>query len=107
VANLVEASNRVGSLITWSNWMWKNLTATWEKSRFEKGRSVGGRDFVHIMDDVKDHPADRRKGLDYLIAPFQRTDLPGWRTRLNESINKYAADNKVPVRGLEEIRLED
>jgi len=107
VANLVDASNRMGSLISWSNWMWENLTTTWEKSRFEKGRSVGGRDFVHIMDDVKDHPADRRKGLDYLIAPFQRTDLPGWRTRLNERINKYAADNKVPVRGLEEVRLED
>jgi hexosaminidase len=107
VANLVEASNLAGSLITWSNWMWKNLTMTWEKSRYEKGRSMGGRDFVHVLDDVKDHSADRRKGLDYLIAPFQRMDLPGWRTRLNERINTYAAEKKVPVTGLEEIRLED
>lgn len=107
VANMVEASNQVGSLITWSNWMWKNLTFTWEKSRYEKGRSVGGRDFVHVLDDVKDHPADRRKGLDYLIAPFQRMNLPGWRNLLNERINTYAVENKVPVRGLEETRLED
>ena len=107
VANLVEASNKVGSLIIWSNWMWENLTVTWEKSRYEKGRSVGGRDFVHVLDDVKDHPADRRKGLDYLIAPFQRMNLPGWRNLLNEEINKYAAEHKVPVRGLEEMRLED
>jgi hypothetical protein len=107
VANMVEASNKVGSLISWSSWMWENLTDTWEKSRYEKGRSVGGRDFVHVLDDVKDHPADRRKGLDYLIAPFQRMDLPGWRNRLIERINKYAADNKVQVRGLEEVRLED
>jgi hypothetical protein len=107
VANMVEASNKVGSLISWSSWMWENLTDTWEKSRYEKGRSVGGRDFVHVLDDVKDHPADRRKGLDYLIAPFKRMDLPGWRNRLIERINKYAADNKVQVRGLEEVRLED
>jgi len=107
VASMVEASNRVGSLISWSNWMWDNLTATWEKSRYEKGRSVDGRDFVHVLDDVKDHPADRRKGLDYLIAPFQRMNMPGWRTQLNERINKYASDNKVQVRGLEEVRLED
>ena len=107
VANLVEASNKVGSLITWSSWMWDNLTVTWEKSRYEKGRSVAGRDFVHVLDDVKDHPADRRKGLDYLIAPFQRMNLPAWRSMVNNRINKYAADHKIPVRGLEEIRLED
>ena len=107
VALLVEASNRVGALNDWSEMMWENVTRIWEKSRFEKGRSVGGRDFVHILDDVKDHTADRRKGLDYLIAPFQRTDLPGWRKKLNERINQYAAANKVPVRGLEEKRLED
>lgn len=107
VANLVEASNQVGTLIVWSKWMWENLTVTWEKSRFEKGRSVNGRDFVHVLDDVKDHPADRRKGLDYMIAPFQRMNLPGWRTQLNERINSYAATHKVPIRGLEEIRLED
>lgn len=107
VANMVEASNKLSSLITWGGWMWKNVNSTWEKSRFEKGRSVGGRDFVHVLDDVKDHPADRRIGLDYMIAPYQRMDLPGWRNKLNESINKYAAQNNVPVRGIEEPRLED
>jgi len=107
VSNLVEASNRVGSLISWGDWMWKNLTLTWEQSRFEKGRSVEGRDFVHVLDDVKDHFADRRKGLDYMIAPFQRIDLRGWRNRLNDRINAFAADKRVPVRGLEEKRLED
>ncbi len=107
VANLVEAGNRVASLISWGKWMWDNLTVTWEKSRFEKGRSVDGQDFVHIMDDVKDHYADRRKGLDYLIAPYQRTDITGWRKQLIERIDKYASENNVPVRGLQEIRLED
>lgn len=107
VGNLTEASRKVGALIAWSDWMWKNLTVTWEKSRFEKGRSVDGRKFVHVLDDVKDHWADRRAGLDYMIAPFQRMDLPGWRVRLNARIKEYAAAHKVPVAGLSEARLED
>jgi len=107
VANMVEASNDVESLIKWGGWMWGNLTKTWEKSRYEKGGSVNGRGFVHVLDDVKDHFADRRKGLDYMIAPFQRMNLPEWRSRLNERINEYAKSHNVPVTGLEEIRLED
>lgn len=107
LANLVEASNLVGSLISWADWMWQNLVITWERSRFEKGRSVDGRDFVHIMDDVKDHLADRRKGLDYLIAEFERTDIKGWRQSLNKFITNYARHNNIPVKGLEEVRLED
>lgn len=107
VAYMVEASNAVNSLNTWSDWMWKNLTITWEKSRYEKGRSVGGRNFVHVLDDVKDHWADRRVGLDYMIAPFQRMNLLGWQKELNERINEFAKEHDVPVTGLEEVRLED
>jgi hexosaminidase len=107
VANLTEASNKVGDLIISGNWMWENLTKTWEKSRYEKNRSVEGRDFYHVMDDVKDHFADRRKGLDYMIAPFERMNIPRWRSTLNERITKYASEHKLPITGLKEERLED
>ncbi len=107
VAYMVEASKRIKSNIEWGNWMWNNLTKTWEKSRVEKGRSFNGRDFMHVLDDVKDHWADRRPGLDYMIAPFQRMDMPGYLARLNERIKEYAAENNVSVSGLEEERLED
>jgi hypothetical protein len=107
IANLTEASNRVGELLEWSDWMWKNLAATWEKSRYKKNRSVAGRDYLHVMDDVKDHWADRRLGLDYMIAPFLRMDLPGWREQLNERINEYASFHNLKVQGLKEERLED
>ena len=107
VAHMVEASNQVKNHNDWGTWMWKNLTDTWEKSRYEKGRSVDGREYVHILDDVKDHWADRRKGLDYMIAPLQRMDMPGWHKRLNEQIKEYASKHNVPVSGLEEERLED
>ena len=107
VAHLVEASRRLKEHIEWGNWMWKNVTNTWEKSRFEKGRSLNGRDFVHVLDDVKDHWADRRKGLDYMIAPFQRMNMEEWHQQLNARIREYAGANNVAVKGLGEIRLED
>ncbi|QNF33511.1 beta-N-acetylhexosaminidase [Adhaeribacter swui] len=107
VGLLIEVSNKIGALDSWGKGMWENVTEVWEKSRYEKNRDVNGRKFVHVQDDVKDHFADRRKGLDYMIAPFQRTNLPGWQNKLNERIKQYAEANKVPVKGLAEKRLED
>ena len=107
VANLVEANNTVAGLLEKREWMWSNLKTIWEKSRYEKGRSVNGRDFVHVLDDVKDHWADRRKGLDYMMAPFQRMELSAWRDSLVKIINAYAESHGVPVQGLAVPRLED
>ncbi len=104
---MVEANNAVSALLERREWMWSNLTKVWEKSRYEKGRSVGGRDFLHVLDDLKDHWADRRLGLDYMMAPFQRMQLPAWRRSLAKIIDNYAVDHKVPVRGLAVPRLED
>jgi hypothetical protein len=67
------------------------IRAIWEKSRFPKGQSAGGRIFVHVMDDVKDHTADRTPDLRYLIAPEERIDLPGWVAKLDAIISSFAA----------------
>ena len=87
--------------------MWDALVATWEKSRYPKNRTVDGKEFLHVQDDVKDHFADRRQGLDYMLAPFQRMEIPAWREKLVAFINSYAAVHNVPVEGLAEPRLED
>jgi hypothetical protein len=55
---------------------------TWEIGRFPKGRSVDGRTFLHVMDDVKDHIADRTPDLRYLIGPDLRIGLSEWAERL-------------------------
>jgi hypothetical protein len=85
--------------------MFEKLKAVWEKSRDEKGQSVDGRDFVHVMDDVKDHFADRRVGLDYLIAPQESLELDQWLEQLDDVIKRYGEatglaivqQDKVPV----------
>ncbi len=107
VASMVEAYNLAGQVLELGDWMWSEVKRIWEKSRYEKGRSVGGRHFVHIMDDVKDHWADRRPGLEYMIAPFERMNLDDWREELGRRIKQYASANKVPVEGMKEPRLED
>jgi hexosaminidase len=100
VAALVEADNTVTGLLAWRDWMWGNLKTVWEKSRYEKGRGAGGRTFLHVQDDLKDHFADRRPGLEYMLAPFEGLKLDAWRDSLTVRIKEYAAANKVEVRGL-------
>ena len=96
-----------GMVLEKRHWVMKEMKSVWEKSRYEKGRSVGGKKFVHIMDDVKDHFADRRPGLEYMIAPFERMNLETWISDLNKILQGYAKAHDVPVEGIKEPRLED
>ncbi len=72
-----------------------------------KNESAGGKEFYHVFDDVKDHFADRRKGLDYMLAPFERMKIEEWRGQLKSVINDFARLHNIPVKGLEATRLED
>jgi hypothetical protein len=74
-----------------------SLKTTWEESRYEKGRSVGGRTFLHVMDDVKDHVADRRPDLTYLLEAEELIGLPNWVQALENAIGAYAAKHGVGV----------
>jgi len=107
VNQMVEAHNLAGEILEEGKAMWAKFTAVWEKSRFTKCRSVGGEDFVHVLDDVKDHFADRRLGLEYMLAPFERMGLQEWREQLEEIIVDYAKAKNVAITGLEIERLED
>ena len=71
------------------------LAATWEKSRFAKGREVNGREFYHVMDDTKDHWADRRPDLSYMTAPEESIGLEEWLKELAETASAYARANKL------------
>jgi len=107
VNQMVEAYKLAGEILQEEKKMWTRFKAVWEKSRFEKCRSVDGADFVHVLDDVKDHFADRRPGLEYMLAPFERMGLQNWQRQLKEIIIDYAKVKKVAIRGIETERLED
>ena len=106
VGQLLAAYTRARSTVEERQKMFASLTTVWEKSRFPKGREVNGKKFLHMLDDVKDHWADRRADWSYMIAPEESIGLEQWMKKLAPLIREYAQKNNVPVRALEEARLE-
>ncbi len=107
VGRLVAAQNRVARIEKEAGEVQQFLTGVWEKSRYPKGRSVDGRKFLHVLDDTKDHWADRTADLGYMFYPEKSIGLDQWRASLTKIITAYAKKNNVEVRGLAEARLED
>ena len=97
VSSLSEAHRIVRECLADRATMWSGVMATWEKSRYPKGRSVGGRDFVHILDDLKDHHADRRAGLDYMLEPLENIGLETWNDGLAKFVRTYAGSRGLQV----------
>ena len=107
VGQLVAAYDQARGTIDDRHGMFGRLKATWEKSRFSKGREVNGKKFFHVLDDTKDHWADRRADLSYMIAPEESIELEKWLKQLASVIQDYAKKNNVKVSPLAEPRLEN
>ncbi len=89
LSKMMEARKKIVPLLDAMPSLLEYTRRIWEQSRLPKGEAGGGRFFLHVMDDVKDHFADRRRGLDYLIAPFEQIGLDRWLDRLDEVISLY------------------
>ncbi|MBI3681748.1 MAG: beta-N-acetylhexosaminidase [Acidobacteria bacterium] len=107
VGHLVAAYNTAGRLEKEGRESFRQLAAVFEKSQYPKGRPAGGKRFVHVVDDTKDHWADRRPDWSYMFAPEESIGLDGWRKQLRQVIEAYAKARHVAVRGLSEARLEE
>jgi hexosaminidase len=92
---LVEAHNRGVGLLADRKRVFDQLTATWEKSRYPKGREVDGRKFYHVFDDTKDHWADRRPDLTYMIAPEESIGLEDWAKQIEKLAQAFAARSNL------------
>jgi hexosaminidase len=77
----------------------RNLKATWEKSRLEKGLAAGGRSFLHIQDDTKNHPADWTPDLGYLVKPARELGLEAWAGRLDDAAAEFARRHSQDQKG--------
>jgi hexosaminidase len=102
---LIAAYTRARELTVERQQTYERLKAIWEKSRFPKNREVDGKKFYHVFDDVKDHWADRRVDLSYIVAPEESIRLEEWMNRLGEVIREYAKKNDIPVSMPEEAKL--
>jgi hypothetical protein len=94
---MVGAHAKVSEVIESNRTVYQELVHVWEKSRISRNAPVGGKSFLHVMDDVKDHFADRRADLSYHTAPFESIGLDLWRDALAEIIRGYARIHGIPV----------
>ena len=107
INNMVEAYNLAGKILKDKELVEKSLKLTWEKSRFEKCRSANGKDFIHVLDDVKDHFADRRLDINYMLAPFERMEVEKWQDKLMKEINMLAKTHHIKIEGINEKPLNE
>ncbi len=94
---LLDARRQAAEITEDSIRVFESLRTTWEKSRFPKGQEVNGKKFYHVMDDTKDHWADRRPDLSYMMAPEESIGLEQWLKQLAEVARAYARANNLPV----------
>ena len=92
---LIRARDTVRDTLRDGQAVFEGLRAVWERSQRPRNAPADGKFFVHVMDDVKDHFADRRADLTYLIAPEETLNLGDWLTQIDETIQRYdAATNR-------------
>ena len=92
---LARAHGRVGRALEDVYRSHQSLEEVWEKGRYPRNAAVGGRKFLHVMDDVKDHFADRRADLSYHVAPVESIGLDEWRRALAKLIRSYAREHRL------------
>jgi hypothetical protein len=106
LSRLAQAYRKGGEIVAERKDIFRRLQQTWEKSQFPKGREVGGRQFVHILDDVKDHFADRRPDLSYMIAPEESLGLELWMEKLDQLAKSFMEQHKLSIISLKDFRQE-
>ncbi len=99
---LAAAHEQIRGLVQERQATYEYLKRIWEKSRFPKGQEVNGRKFLHVMDDTKDHWADRRADLSYMTAPEESIGLEKWMQQLAAIAREYAKANGLPAPDLPE-----
>ena len=92
---LVAARSRAADILAERKSVFEQLTVTWEKSRYPKGRKVDGKKFYHVLDDTKDHWADRRPDLTYMIAPEESIRLEDWMKQIESLAQSFSRNNNL------------
>jgi len=73
-------------------------TGTWYKSWFPRVAEANGRRFLHDLDDVKDHRADRTTDLSYLVYRQLLLPFGEWAEKVQAARNQYARAHSLPTK---------
>ncbi|MCK5105760.1 MAG: hypothetical protein KAR17_23205, partial [Cyclobacteriaceae bacterium] len=88
IQNLQRAHLEIEALLANRTTMWNGLKTIWEKGRLPKNVNANRNPYVHVLDDVKDHVADKTLGIEYMIEPMEDMELDKW----NEELEKLIAE---------------
>jgi hexosaminidase len=76
----------------------QSSVATWEKGRFPRVKDANGRHFLHEIDDVKDHMADRTADMSYLVYREKILPFGSWVNSILTARNQFATTHHLPTR---------
>jgi len=74
----------------------RDAVSTWYKSWWPRAAEANGRQFLHQLDDVKDHVPDRTVDMSYLVYRELQLAFGDWVSALGGTRNQYAAANHLP-----------
>ncbi len=77
-----------------------DTTETWYKSWQPRVEQANGRQFLHQVDDVKDHLPDRTVDMTYLIYRELQMPLDDWYAHTLSVRNQYAAAHDLPAQNI-------
>lgn len=100
VGQMVAAHGIVDRIRTDRLHLLQELTTVFERSRYPKQTAL------HVLDDTKDHWADRRADLSFMTVPEESMEMDAWLQNLRNETLDYAKAHGVEVKGLGEARLE-
>ncbi|MCJ7503464.1 MAG: beta-N-acetylhexosaminidase [Acidobacteriia bacterium] len=98
VAALDEVLETVEEIRAQRNRVLSETTATWCKSWFPRVAEANGRRFLHDLDDVKDHRADRTADLSYLVYRQLLLPFGEWAEKVQAARHQYAQAHNLPTR---------
>jgi hexosaminidase len=79
------------------NTVLRELTANWYRNRYPRVEAANGRQFLHQLDDVKDHLGDRTVDLSYMVLREVLLPFGEWVDQIRQARNQYAAANGLPA----------
>jgi hypothetical protein len=71
---------------------------TWYKTYYPRVPEANGRRFLHELDDVKDHLADRTVDMSFLVNRELILPLGEWAEKVRAVRNQYAQSHNLPTR---------
>ncbi len=76
----------------------QNSVTTWDKSWFPRVADANGRHFLHELDDVKDHLADRTVDMSFLVYREKLLPFGDWVNSILIARNQFSAAHHLPAR---------